>query len=191
MKPFLYDMGRNRSSLDLRRRRAAHSSGLWFGVAAPSGTNRLLYFKSATVTSASANPPIRTRAGTLRDAIAKIKSLPVKASVYDPTGDITHLSKDEEFDNAEQIIKDAGLQVFYVPGEHDVIDEDRGKAYLARYGKNAKGAGWQSFDYNGVHYIGLVNVMDLKAGGLGNLGAERALMARKGCCRVYRAAHRS
>jgi 3',5'-cyclic AMP phosphodiesterase CpdA len=108
--------------------------------------------------------------GTLREAIAKIKTLPVKPAFMIHTGDITHLSKDEEFDNADQLIKEAGLEVFYVPGEHDVLDEDRGKAYLARYGKNAKGAGWHSFDLHGVHYIGLVNVLDLKAGGLGNLG---------------------
>ncbi len=75
------------------------------------------------------------------------------------TGDISHLSQDEEFDNADQLIKEAGLPVFYVPGEHDVLDDERGRSYLGRYGKNATGAGWQSFDYNGVHYIGLVNVM--------------------------------
>jgi 3',5'-cyclic AMP phosphodiesterase CpdA len=60
-----------------------------------------------------------------------------------------------------------------VPGEHDVIDETQGKAYLDRYGKNAKGAGWYSFDQSGVHFIGLVNVVDLKAGGMGNLGADQ------------------
>ncbi len=111
--------------------------------------------------------------GTLREAIAKIKALPVKPAFMIHTGDVSHLSKDEEFDAAEQIIKEAGIPVFYVPGEHDVIDEGRGKSYLARYGKDAKGAGWHSFDYSGVQYIGLVNVMDLKAGGLGNLGDEQ------------------
>ena len=35
------------------------------------------------------------------------------------------------------------------------------------------GAGWYSFDHKGVHFIGLVNVVNLKAGGLGNLGAEQ------------------
>ena len=111
--------------------------------------------------------------GTLREAIAKIKALPRKPAFMIHTGDISHLSKDEEFDNAEQIIKEAGIPVFYVPGEHDVLDEERGKSYLGRYGKNAKGAGWLSFDHNGVHYVGLVNVMDLKAGGLGNLGSKQ------------------
>jgi 3',5'-cyclic AMP phosphodiesterase CpdA len=59
-----------------------------------------------------------------------------------------------------------------VPGEHDFLDEDR-KLYLDRYGRGSKGAGWYSFDAGGVHFIGLVNVVDLKAGGLGNLGADQ------------------
>ena len=42
-----------------------------------------------------------------------------------------------------------------------------------RYGRGTKGAGWYSFDAGGVHFIGLVNVVDLKAGGLGNLGSEQ------------------
>ena len=67
----------------------------------------------------------------------------------------------------------AGLPAFYVPGEHDVIDEGLGKSYLARYGKASAGSGWYSFDQDGVHFIGLVNVMNLKAGGLGNLGEEQ------------------
>ena len=89
------------------------------------------------------------------------------------TGDITHLSKLKEFDDADQLIGGAKLDVHYVPGEHDVIDENNGEAYLARYGKLSKGKGWYSFDHGGVHFIGLVNVFDLKAGGMGNLGAEQ------------------
>ena len=65
------------------------------------------------------------------------------------------------------------LDGHYVPGEHDVIDEDNGKAYMARYGKGARGAGWYSFDQGGVHFVGLVNVVNLKAGGMGNLGDEQ------------------
>jgi Icc protein len=110
---------------------------------------------------------------TLREAIAKIKALPKKPSFMIHTGDISHLSKEKEFDDADQLIKDAGLPVFYVPGEHDLLDDEQGKAYLNRYGKGSRGAGWYSFDQSGVHFIGLVNVVDLKAGGLGNLGAEQ------------------
>jgi 3',5'-cyclic-AMP phosphodiesterase len=62
--------------------------------------------------------------------------------------------------------------VFYVPGEHDVL-EDNGKQYLERYGKRTKGGGWYSFDHQGVRFIGLVNVLNLKAGGLGTLGSEQ------------------
>jgi len=58
------------------------------------------------------------------------------------------------------------------PGEHDVIGDD-GKQYLELYGKGTRGGGWHSFDHNGVHFIGLVNVLDLKPGGLGNLGREQ------------------
>jgi 3',5'-cyclic AMP phosphodiesterase CpdA len=113
--------------------------------------------------------------GTLREAIGKVKELVVKTrpAFMIHTGDITHLSKPDEFDNADQLISEAKLDVHYVPGEHDVIDEGRGKAYLARYGKGTRGAGWYSFDDHGVHFIGLVNVVDLKAGGLGRLGAAQ------------------
>ena len=111
--------------------------------------------------------------GTLQEAIAKVKSASAKPAFMIHTGDITHLSKDKEFDDADQVIKSAGVTTFYVPGEHDVIDEGTGKAYLQRYGQGAKGAGWHSFDQHGIHFIGLVNVVNLKSGGLGNLGNEQ------------------
>lgn len=110
--------------------------------------------------------------GTLQETIRKIKSLPAKPSFMIHTGDITHLSRPAEFDNADASISEAGLDVHYVPGEHDVIDEEV-KLYRERYTKNAKGAGWYSFDANGVHFIGLVNVMNLEAGKLGKLGDEQ------------------
>ncbi len=111
--------------------------------------------------------------GTLQEAVGKIKAMPRQPSFYLHTGDISHLSKDSEFDDADQVIKGLNAPVFYVPGEHDLLDEGAGKAYLARYGKGSLGAGWSSFDRSGVHFVGLVNVVDLKAGGLGNLGAEQ------------------
>lgn len=111
--------------------------------------------------------------GTLKEAIAKVKAMDKRPAFMIHTGDITHLSKPGEFDNANQVISESSLKVHYVPGEHDIIDEDRGKAYLERYGKGSKGAGWYSFDDSGVHFVGLVNVVDLKGGGLGNLGEEQ------------------
>src|SRR5438045_9556484 len=96
--------------------------------------------------------------GTLEEAIGKVKSLPVQPAFMIHTGDITHLSKPAEFDNADRIISQAGIDVHYVPGEHDIIDEEV-KLYRERYGKNAKGAGWYSFDDDGVTFIGQINVV--------------------------------
>ena len=110
---------------------------------------------------------------TLREAVAIVKAMPVKPSFIIHTGDITHLSKPAEFDNADKVFGETGVKVHWVPGEHDIIDVDRGKAYLERYGKGTKGAGWYSYDDHGIHFIGLVNVVDLKGGGLGNFGAEQ------------------
>jgi 3',5'-cyclic AMP phosphodiesterase CpdA len=116
-----------------------------------------------------ANPNAK---GTLEEAVGKIIALPQKPAFMIHTGDITHLSKASEFDDADRIISQTKLDVHYVPGEHDFLDPDQ-KFYRDRYGRGTKGAGWYSFDANGVHFIGLVNVLDLKAGGLGNLGAEQ------------------
>jgi len=110
---------------------------------------------------------------TLKEAITQIQVLPAKPAFMIHTGDITHLSTPEQFDDATHVIGGAGLDVHYVPGEHDVIDEGNGRAYSDRYGKGTQGAGWYSFDENGVHFIALVNVVNLKAGGLGQLGPEQ------------------
>jgi hypothetical protein len=68
------------------------------------------------------------------------------------TGDISHLSPESQFDDADRIISQARLDVHYVPGEHDFLDPDW-KFYVDRYGRGTKGAGWYSFDANGVHFI--------------------------------------
>ncbi|HEX4485904.1 MAG TPA: metallophosphoesterase [Terriglobales bacterium] len=110
---------------------------------------------------------------TLKAAIDKINALPIAPEFMLHTGDITHLSKTSEFDTVDQLLKSASAKdIFFVPGEHDVLEDD-GKQYLERYGKNAKGSGWYSFDKKGVHFVGLVNVMNLKAGGMGSLGKEQ------------------
>ena len=109
--------------------------------------------------------------GTLKTAVDRINALGTPPEFMLHTGDISHLSRAEEFDTVDQVLKGASTNsVFFVPGEHDVLEDD-GKQYLERYGKGAKGNGWYSFDHKGAHFIGLVNVMNLKAGGLGTLGA--------------------
>jgi 3',5'-cyclic AMP phosphodiesterase CpdA len=120
------------------------------------------------------NKPANTDVvGTFQAAIDRINALPTKPDLMLHTGDISHLSKPAEFDTVQQMLKSASCQdVFYVPGEHDVLEDD-GKEYFERFGKGTIGRGWQSFDKNGVHFIGLVNVIDLKAGGLGTIGVEQ------------------
>ncbi len=120
------------------------------------------------------NKPANTDVtATLREAIAKINALPTPPAFVLHTGDLSHLSKAEEFDTLDQTLKSVNSdRIFYVPGEHDVLN-DNGKSYRERYGKDTLGDGWYSFDQKGVHFIGLVNVMNLKAGGLGNLGQEQ------------------
>ena len=116
----------------------------------------------------AANPDVTA---TLNAAIAKINALRKSPSFVLHTGDLSHLSRPDEFDSLDQALRDAKTgQVFFVPGEHDVVG-DNGKQYLERYGKRTKGNGWYSFDAAGVHFVGLVNVLDLKPGGLGNLGS--------------------
>jgi plastocyanin len=109
---------------------------------------------------------------TLRAVIAKIKAAPEPPAFVLHTGDLTHLSKPAEFDTLHQVLSELSVPVFYVPGEHDVLEDD-GRSYLQRFGKGTSGSGWYSFDHQGVHFVGLVNVVNLKAGGLGTLGPEQ------------------
>ena len=112
---------------------------------------------------------------TFRIALDRINAMPAQPAFLLHTGDISQLSKPEEFDTFDQVLKSCKTKdVFYVPGEHDVIN-DGGKLFRDRYLKSVegKGSGWYSFNKNGVHFIGLVNVLNLQAGGLGQLGDEQ------------------
>jgi Icc protein len=119
--------------------------------------------------SKEANPDVTA---TLQVAVERINASAAPDFLLH-TGDISQLSKPSEFDTAEQVLKGAKAgKIFYVPGEHDVLTDD-GQQYLDRFGKGTKGKGWYSFDHKGTHFIGLVNVVDLKAGGLGSLGSSQ------------------
>lgn len=122
-----------------------------------------------------ANPDVTA---TLQISINRINSAPASPDFLLHTGDISQLSKPSEFDTAQQVLKGAKAgRIFFVPGEHDVLTDD-GKQYLDRFGQDTKGKGWYSFDHKGAHFIGLVNVLDLKAGGLGYLGPEQLAWLR-------------
>jgi 3',5'-cyclic-AMP phosphodiesterase len=115
-----------------------------------------------------ANPDV---AGTLRATIDKINALPEQPEFLIHTGDLSHTSKAAEFDLLDQMLKSAKTkQTFFVPGEHDTSVDD-GKQYLERYGKEAKGRGWYSFNHKDVHFVGLTNVGAQE--GLGKLGTDQ------------------
>jgi 3',5'-cyclic AMP phosphodiesterase CpdA len=117
--------------------------------------------------------PNKDVVGTFQEAIARVNAMPQPPAFILHTGDLTHLAKPGEFDSVAEILKGAKAgEVYCVPGEHDVFTDD-GKSYLERYGKGTRGTGWYSFDHKGVRFIGLVNVMNLKAGGLGVIGQEQ------------------
>jgi 3',5'-cyclic AMP phosphodiesterase CpdA len=148
-----------------------HSLGLIDAAAAQeaSGLTFLQISDSHVGFDKPANP---NALGTLEECIARVNALPQKPAFMIHTGDISHLSLASQFDDADRIIGQSRLDVHYVPGEHDFLDPEQ-KFYRDRYGRGTKGDGWYSFDAEGVHFVGLVNVLDLKAGGLGNLGAAQ------------------
>jgi 3',5'-cyclic-AMP phosphodiesterase len=115
-----------------------------------------------------ANPDVT---GTLTKAIDRANSASgAKAPDFLlHTGDITQNSKAGEFDTASQLIKGFKSEVFYVPGEHDFIDD--GEQYRQRFGKGTLGNGWYSFNHKGVHFVGLNNCVQVDA--MGNIGAEQ------------------
>jgi 3',5'-cyclic AMP phosphodiesterase CpdA len=114
--------------------------------------------------------------GTLKLAIDEIRALSTRPALLLHTGDVSHLSKPAQFDTAASLIGEAGLDAHYVPGEHDMLDPEA-REFVARFQKGEKpgmaGAAYYSFDHAGVHFVGLNNVANLKAGGLGDLGAEQ------------------
>jgi Icc protein len=121
--------------------------------------------------------PNKDVAGTLKQTIARINALPEPPAFVLHTGDLTHLAKPDEFDTVAELLKEVKAgKVLFVPGEHD-FDGDGNREYLNRHGKGTRGTGWYSFDYQGVHFIGLVNVANAKSGsgdgGLGVIGRDQ------------------
>jgi hypothetical protein len=110
---------------------------------------------------------------TLRETIGKIRAMPVQPRFVLHTGDITHLATPEQFDQAQSALSELGVPVWYVPGEHDIVDGSDPRPYLERFAPSAKGDGWYSFDEAGVHFVALVNVVHSGDGGVGTLGPDQ------------------
>ena len=134
----MHGMGGHRRALGAERRRRLQRHARGAGAATEAASFTFLQISDSHVGFAKpANPDARA---TLREAVAKIAGMPVKPDFIVHTGDITQLSRDSEFDDADQILRETGIQTFFVPGEHDMLDEGAGKAFLARYGKMHRAA---------------------------------------------------
>lgn len=107
---------------------------------------------------------------TLVEAVAKMAA--VKPDFVIHTGDVSHLSASGQFATAADIMQGVKREVYYVPGEHDTIG-DGGKLFFQRFGRGRGSGGWYSFDAQGVHFVGLINVVKLTQAGLGWLGPEQ------------------
>jgi predicted MPP superfamily phosphohydrolase len=143
-----------------------------FGQPAPVAKPTFTFVQISDSHLGFARDPNKDVAGTLKQTIARINVLPEPPSFVIHTGDLTHGAQPGEFDAVAELLKGIKTErVFYVPGEHD-FDGDANREYLKRYGRRTTGAGWHSFDFRGVHFIGLVNVADSKSGsGSGGLFA--------------------
>ncbi|HLJ37478.1 MAG TPA: metallophosphoesterase [Steroidobacteraceae bacterium] len=122
-----------------------------------------------------ANPDVN---GTLSAAIDLVNGMHEQPALILHTGDITHLSKPEEFDTAQQLLaRLRASELHTVAGEHDVADATVSE-YFNRFGKPSGNRGYYSFDHAGVHFVALINVLQAKDGGSGFLGDEQLAWAR-------------
>ncbi|HTU81120.1 MAG TPA: metallophosphoesterase [Candidatus Acidoferrales bacterium] len=134
------------------------------------------------------NPDV---AGTLRATIDAVNALPLQPAFVVHTGDVTHLSKPEQFDSAKQLLGGLRAPAFVLPGEHDVIGSPA--AFAAAFGRKDAPDGWSSFDRGGAHFLALVNVFNFEIDG--KLGSdqiafvERDLAAQKSSTPIVVFAH--
>ena len=177
----MHDLGRHRRAVD-DSGGVPHSLGI-MGEAQAAEAEGLTFLQISDSHVGFDKPANPNVLGTLEEAIAKVNALPQKPAFMIHTGDISHLSKAKRIRRRRPASsRSRELDVHYVPGEHDFLDPDQ-KLYRDRYGRGTKGAGWYSFDANGVHFIGLINVVDLES--------RRARQSRRRSARMARRRSRS
>ncbi|HEX7327380.1 MAG TPA: metallophosphoesterase [Casimicrobiaceae bacterium] len=110
---------------------------------------------------------------SMRQAIAEINALPQAPAFVVHTGDLSHLSKREQFGEVRELLQELAVdRVHTVPGEHDTID-DGATGYLRYFDHDGNGRSWYSFDHGGVHFVGLNNALAFKLGHLAALGDDQ------------------
>ncbi|HLI95822.1 MAG TPA: metallophosphoesterase [Candidatus Baltobacteraceae bacterium] len=114
----------------------------------------------------AANPDVTA---TLKASIDAINALPKQPSFVVHTGDVTHLSKTEQFQTAKDLLSTLKAPLVVLPGEHDMIGTQ--SRFFDVFPPERGRTGWRSWDANGVHYVVLVNVFDFEKMGL--LGTEQ------------------
>jgi 3',5'-cyclic AMP phosphodiesterase CpdA len=115
----------------------------------------------------------------LRRAAADLNALAQPPALVVHTGDISHLSKPEEFGQARELLGEIHIdRVHSVPGEHDALDNGLA-GYLKQFDHDGKNRAWYSFDQGGVHFVGLSNVLDFRMGSLTSLGDEQLAWLKK------------
>ena len=158
------------------------------GDALPANAGRPLFVQISDTHigfNKEANPDV---SATLKQTIETVNGMPATPALAIHTGDITHLSKPEEFDHASQLLSALRVpELHTVPGEHDVTDGS-GAEYFGRFGRASDNRGYYSFDHAGVRFIGLVNVMHFKPNGA---SAASATTSSRGSRRISRAARRA
>ena len=123
-----------------------------------------------------ANPDV---VGSFRQAAAEINALPHAPALVVHTGDVTHLSKPEEFGQARELLREIHVdRVHTVPGEHDALDDGLA-GYLKQFDHDGKNRAWYSFDQGGVHFVALSNVLNFKLGTMTSLGDEQIAWLKK------------
>jgi len=121
-----------------------------------------------------ANPDVK---GTLARTIDLVNAMPEQPALILHTGDITHLSKPDEFDLAQSMLSRLrATEMHTTPGEHDTADATVTE-YFNRFGKASDNKGYYSFDHAGVHFVALINVLQAGDGGFGRLGEEQIAWA--------------
>jgi 3',5'-cyclic AMP phosphodiesterase CpdA len=122
-----------------------------------------------------ANADVR---GTLAQTVKDINAMAVQPSFVIHTGDVTHLSKQTEFDDAKSIMSALRAPLITIPGEHDVIGTEGPKRYAASFARrDAQGRGWSSWDQGGIHFVALINVGEGET--MGILGDEQLAWLEK------------
>ncbi|PNS07408.1 metallophosphoesterase family protein [Solilutibacter silvestris] len=129
----------------------------------------------------AANPDV---VGSLRRAMGEINALPTRPALVVHTGDVSHLSKPEQFGQARELFQELKVdRVHTIPGEHDALDDGL-NGYLKYFDHDGKGRAWYSFDQGGVHFIGLSNVLNFTMGTMTSLGDAQIAWLRQDLARV-------